>query len=120
MVIFVEARSNAVPVFSVPALGGQLPHVGRLAQAALAEAHALRVMEKDAILLPGPHRVGLEQPRSLYLKEQPTRPPATQDGRLVERRLVRIEAIVTAQDFADVPAQVFEGRERDDRVHAWC
>src|SRR5262249_27230580 len=80
--------------------GDHLWRVRAGAQAGFGEADPRVVVEEDAVLVAGPQGVGPHLPRPLHLEEKAARPPGPGDEPLVERRLLRVQLVVLAQDFS--------------------
>jgi hypothetical protein len=100
-----------------PSSSRQFARIGRFAETNFPEALTVGIVKEDTILLPRPNGIGLHHARPLHLKEQSTRTTRSRKHGLMDRRLDRIELIVSAQDVANMRAQSVHSGEADNGVH---
>src|SRR5262249_38134032 len=97
----------------------ELSWVGPFGQPRLGETLPGGVVEQDAVFVPGPEGVGLDQARALDVEEQAAGPAGANQQLLAQGRLARVELVVPAEGVQDVAAEGFEGGQGQNSVHAW-
>jgi hypothetical protein len=84
--------------------GQTLEWIGAVAQPGLCKAQSRRIVKEDSILFAGPYRISLKQARPTKLEEESTRLSGAQNHRLMKRRLMRVESVMTTKRLMNMKA----------------